>query len=125
MDVPTNPVRGKNVFLSGPMSGMPDLNRDAFARAEARVRELGARVVFNPCEWWRQGGEQPDWTSEQFMRADLHLLTASVDGVTPTFDVLVALPGHRQRAGSRAEVMAAEMSGITLVRYSDLLGVVA
>lgn len=116
-------LAGKSVYLSGPMSALPDLNRDGFARAEQRVRELGARLVFNPCEWWRQGGELPDWTHAQAIRADLNMLTMSVDGTKPAFDVIVALPGYRNSLGASLEVAVAEACGIELVRYSDLLGV--
>lgn len=32
-------VKGKSVYLSGPMTGMPDWNRDAFMAADDKVEE--------------------------------------------------------------------------------------
>lgn len=123
MERPTNPVFNKTIYLSGPMSGMPDLNREAFERAEARCYELGARFVLNPREFWGHTDRAPEW----YMRRDLHLLTnpGGGDGEGVAFDALLALPGYRMSRGAMAEVMCAELSGIEVVRYSDLLGVSA
>ena len=61
------------------------------------------------------------------MRRDLHLLTnpGGGDGEGVAFDALLALPGYRMSKGAMAEVMCAELSGIEVLRYSDLLGVTA
>ena len=117
----TNPIRGKVVYLSGPMSGIEDLNRPAFAKAESRAYELGARFVFNPCEHWVHSDRPSEW----YMRHDLHMLTCSEcgDGDGIAFDVLLALPGYMMSRGARCEAFVAMMSGIEVVRYSDLLGV--
>ena len=121
MEKPTNPLFNKHVYLSGPMTGMPDLNREAFARAEERAYELGARYVFNPREHWGHTDRAPEW----YMRHDLHALVMEKgDGLDgPAHEVLLALPGYMCSKGARCEVMVAQLCGIKVVRYSDLLGV--
>lgn len=41
-------VRGKRVFLSGPMTGIEDWNRKAFEHADGVCCILGARHVYSP-----------------------------------------------------------------------------
>lgn len=121
MDRPTNPLFDKNVYLSGPMAGMPDLNREAFAAAEELAYGLGARYVFNPREHWGHTDRAPEW----YMRHDLHALVMEKgdghDG--PVYEALVALPGSELSKGARCEALVARLCGIEVVRYSDLLGV--
>lgn len=114
----SNPVEGLNVYLCGPITGMPNHNREAFARAERRVMELGAKSVFNPIEWWGHVDRPREW----YMRGDIHMLTGSADGTNPTFGAIVALPGYMAHPGSRTEVLVANACGIEFVRYVDLLG---
>lgn len=117
----TNPIRGRVVYLSGPMSGIRDYNRPAFAKAMRRAYALGARYVFNPCEYWGHYDRSGEW----YMRHDLHVLTRCLDESGTAFDVLLALPGYMRSNGARCEVLVARACGIEVVRYSDLLGVVA
>ncbi|MFA5027645.1 MAG: DUF4406 domain-containing protein, partial [Candidatus Methylomirabilota bacterium] len=44
------------VYISGPMTGIPEYNRAAFLAAEARLRALGLEPV-NPWDF----GEVPGW----------------------------------------------------------------
>ena len=37
------------IYISGPMTGKPDLNEPLFRSTEKRLRELG-HEVFNPCD---------------------------------------------------------------------------
>ncbi|WP_067622957.1 DUF4406 domain-containing protein [Alicyclobacillus acidiphilus] len=82
------------IYLSGPMSGLPDWNRPAFMEAAGRLRNLGFEVV-NPAEVSIRGGSWAD-----FMRHDIRLMM-DVDGV-------VTLPGWRQSKGASLEVYIAE-----------------
>ena len=36
------------IYISGPMTGKPDLNEPLFRSTEERLREMG-HTVFNPC----------------------------------------------------------------------------
>lgn len=79
------------VYLSGPMSGLPESNFPAFHRAAAQLRAEGYAVVnpaeINPgaCLSWR------DW-----MRADIKALCDC--------DALVLLPGWQRSKGAHIEL---------------------
>lgn len=111
----TNPIRGIHVYLSGPMSGLPDLNRAEFAAARALCERLGAASVFNPATAWGHSDRPSSW----YMRHDLHHLTES-DGDTPRFGAIVMLDGwHASRCAS-LEYEVARMCGIRLVGIREL-----
>jgi hypothetical protein len=43
-------VDGKNIYLSGPMTGVRGMNREGFAAAEITCLEGGAEDVYNPAD---------------------------------------------------------------------------
>jgi len=59
------------VYVSGPMTGIPEYNRRAFLSAELRLRASGYEVE-NP---WRFG-ERENWTRQDYMRRDVAELAA-------------------------------------------------
>ena len=78
------------VYLSGPMTGLPDYNRPAFIR-EARIQAGHGRTVLSPAsiiglDSW----EWADW-----MREALKLQLEA--------DVVHMLPGWRKSRGARIE----------------------
>lgn len=109
-----NPVAGRLVYLSGPMRGVPDFNRPAFAEAEELCRRLGSGFVFNPCEQWREGGKLPDWPRREFMRRDFRFLTSGEVGV------VVALDGFLESVGSKHELEVAVDCGIPVTTMAVL-----
>lgn len=76
------------VYLSGPMSGLPDFNRPAFDR-EARIQAGHGRIVLNPAAI----AGHDDWTWQQWMREALKLQLEA--------DVVHLLPGWRKSRGAR------------------------
>jgi hypothetical protein len=66
----------KLVYISGPMSGLPEMNYPAFMAAEAKLQAMGYTVV-NPA---RIGADviaaNPNATWDDFMAADLIALRA-------------------------------------------------
>ncbi len=70
----------KRVYISGPISGMPDENRPAFARAEASIIAAG-NVAVNP----HSLPHDHDHTWPSYMREDINALL--------TCDEVHALPG--------------------------------
>lgn len=102
---------GKNVYLSGPMSGIEDWNAPAFRAARDAAYSMGARCVYDPTDIIGAYG-----THEEYMRADLHALTRAAD----PFDALVMLDGWERSAGATAEVAVARACGIETVNASEL-----
>ena len=110
----------KAVYLSGPMSELPDYNRAAFAQAEKELYALGAWYVFNPCEYWRADGNTlPDWSYADFMRADLHMLTSGTPGKRQ-FDLVVLLDGYASSRGARLEASVAEACNILSLTLAEI-----
>ena len=106
---------GKKVYISGPVTGKRDFNRQAFLDAEVRLREAGASHVFNPT---RYSEEWKDAPHQSAMLACLHTLTRyTTDGRrnTPYFDVIVMLPGWRHSKGAMDEYDMARACGIRMV----------
>lgn len=102
-------VKGKRVYLSGPMSGKPDWNRAAFAEAERACRIAGATHVFNPAASAPQGSDMRGraW----WMLKDVHELTRrGEDG--PFYDLVLQLPGWEVSRGARFEQACAVVCGI-------------
>lgn len=84
--------RPLRLYLSGPMTGMPDFNRPAFCAAAERLRTRGFEVV-NPAEFAPRH-ELMSWSD--WMRIGVAELSRC-DGV-------VALPGWRDSNGARIEI---------------------
>lgn len=109
----STPICGdlKNVYISGPMTGIPDLNRDAFAWAEAQVTAAGLAPV-NPhtlCD--------PSWDWNRCMRADVAALCAC--------DALLLLPGWEKSSGAQLELHIAHRLGIQVLTDADALRQIA
>lgn len=93
-------------YLSGPMSGLPDLNYPAFNEAAAELRAKGHEVI-NPAE----NPEQDSW--EAYMRLDLVQLLGC--------EVVVQLPGYWGSRGAMLEFAVASTVGIEVVDLSAFL----
>ena len=91
----------KTLYVSGPMTGLPDLNVPAFNAAAAKLRAAGFTVV-NPAEL----NPDPAATWAQCMRADIKAL-CDCDG-------LALLPGWTDSRGAKLEAHLAESLGMTL-----------
>lgn len=93
--------------IIGPMTGLPDYNRPAFAAAASRLRSLGYRV-FNPGDWT----DVPDpeaLTWDDWMLRALEALDHA--------DVAVLLPGRSASRGSRREFERAKERGLPMLDY--------
>lgn len=96
------------IYISGPMTGLPELNFPAFNAAAHRLRALGHQVV-NPAE------VNPDTTMtwEQCMRADIKALCDC--------DTIALLPGWEASRGAHLEVHVAHRLGLTVCSVESLL----
>jgi hypothetical protein len=98
----------KKVYVSGPMTGMPDHNFPAFNAAAAALRALGWEVV-NPVDVNPDTGT--DWLT--CMVNDLEAMR----GCT----AIALLPGHEKSDGASMEKIAAKRMGMKFYNIEDLL----
>lgn len=87
------------IYVSGPMSGYPDLNFAAFHQAAAQLRAAGFHVV-NPAEF----GEEAGKTWEAYMREDIKALMDC--------DAVALLPGWGRSRGAMLELNIAVQLGM-------------
>lgn len=102
----------KRIYLSGAMTGFPDLNFPAFHAAAKALRERGL-VVINPAEIKPEG--EPSWSA--CMRADLK---AMLDCCT-----VALLPGWEDSKGANIEARLAIQLGMRVVEFETLIAEVA
>lgn len=102
-DKPTDVDTEDAVYLSGPMTGLPDFNRPAFHAAAAALREQG-HVVINPAEV----DLGPDATWADYMRIHLAEIARRVTQV-------FVLPGWESSRGAQLEVHVARSLGLPVV----------
>lgn len=95
----------KRIYLSGPMTGLPDFNYPAFNAEAARLRALGYEVV-NPAE----NPPQASWAD--YMRQDIPQLL--------TCDTLALLPAWHNSKGARLEHYVAASMGIFKISAADI-----
>ena len=96
-----------NIYISGPMTGKPDLNEPLFRSTEERLRELG-HTVFNP----HNVQLQPSY--RDYLAVDLAWICENADA-------LVVLPGWTDSPGSRVEGALADAIGIPRFTMSQLM----
>jgi DNA-binding transcriptional regulator YdaS (Cro superfamily) len=96
------------VYISGPMTGKPDLNFPSFNAEAARLRNLGLRVV-NPAEI--QLPPETSWAG--FLRYDIIAMLSHCDTV-------VVLPGWNRSKGAQLEVYLARQLEMRVVKAGSL-----
>lgn len=101
------------LYLSGPMTGLPECNYPAFAAAAQHLRDKGA-IVVSPhelpaadCQGCANTGYEHAWS--EHMRVDLAALL--------TCNVIVLLPGWQQSRGAQLEKTVAEAIGLMVIDY--------
>lgn len=114
-------VRGRRVFLSGPMSAVENLNVGAFADAHAMIKEAGAWEVYNPAiEYLQQPGLEGSHRHSWYMARCVHELTR-LQYECSHYDMLVSLPGWEQSEGARLERDVALACGIEVVDLGEVV----
>ena len=84
-------MRPEIYYISGPMTGLPDYNHDAFHEAQADLESRLGVIVMNPANIKGHAS----WTWQQWMRFALSLQMRA--------DVVHMLPGWRKSRGARIE----------------------
>lgn len=102
--------KGCAIYISGPMSGLPQFKYPAFDDAAARLRRLGYRVI-NPADIGRGLGDGLPWS--QYMRPCLAAVTEC--------DALVLMPGWVDSRGAKLEHDVALAIGLQICTIDEAL----
>jgi Asp-tRNA(Asn)/Glu-tRNA(Gln) amidotransferase A subunit family amidase len=97
------------IYISGPMTGLPNHNEEAFTDAAAALRKKG-HIVFNPAEN-DDGSRDKSWAF--YMRLDVRSVSLA--------DYMVILPGWENSKGAQLEIAIAERLEIPIYHLSDFL----
>ena len=92
----------KTTYISGPMTGLPDLNFPAFHAAEKKLADMGYDVR-NPADV----GEVPGKSWEWYMRQDLRMLCDC--------DAIYMLRGWQNSRGAHLELHIAHRLGMEVL----------
>lgn len=96
----------KRIYLSGPMTGVPDENRPAFNAEAARLRALGYQVE-NPAEL-----NPPGTPRHICMKVDIQALLGC--------DTIALLPGWIDSAGATLERACAVQFGFRTIAAKNI-----
>jgi hypothetical protein len=98
----------KTVYLSGAMSGYPDLNFPLFNSLAAELRAIGYEVI-NPVDI--NSDPSAEWVS--CIKADIEHVARC--------RMIAMIPGWESSYGARIERLVAEKMGLDIVNVYDLL----
>lgn len=100
----------KRVYLSGPMTGLPEFNYPAFESAAGFLRSTMFEV-YSPHEWEQTNNDG---------RFNLPIAFADYCYyICRIADAVVVLPGWRDSPGATAEAYLARALGKPVLEYSD------
>ena len=106
-------VKGRVIYLAGPMTGKPHLNRAVFAEATGVLREMGA-VVYNPA------GTLMSELVEKGHKEASAAWRENVRFMANHCDAMVMLPGWEDSPGAALENELARTMGLTVMEYSEV-----
>ena len=98
--------RKLKVYISGPMTGLPNFNRDSFAVAEAWCREQGMSP-FNP--GWLLFEDDTAFSYDEMLEIDMNALSKC--------DMILLLPGYEKSKGAIKELERALELGLQVQHF--------
>ena len=115
-----------NVYLAGPMRGIPNFNFPAFHKAAAKLRDAGHKV-FNPAEkdekkYGKNISKSPTGSLKTAEKRGFSLraaLGADLAFICAKADAVALLPGWKNSKGARAEKATAEALGLEVWFLKD------
>lgn len=111
-------LKYREVYLSGPMTGIEDHGIPAFAAAHAKINGLMPKGVYDPGqEALRLRSIDPD-DHDSWMTRSLHELTRPD---LRRHRLLVSLPGWERSEGATIERAVAEACGIACADLDEIL----
>lgn len=96
----------KTIYISGPMSGIENLNREAFENAERLLRECGENPI-NPHNFPKQE------TYDDYLMIDLEMIAMAADAIA-------LLPGWEKSHGAKKELKTAIELGLEIILMERL-----
>ncbi|MCM8532481.1 MAG: DUF4406 domain-containing protein [Lentisphaeraceae bacterium] len=97
--------KGIKIYISGPMTGLPEFNRPLFNKVEKELKAVGFNNITNPAQPPKQESRRDN------MRQDIKALCEC--------DLLVTLPNWRQSKGATLEVQVAQEIGTGILAIED------
>lgn len=99
----------KIIYIAGPMSGLPDYNRDAFANAWAflTVRHPDAGII-NPA---KNFARNDNLSYATYLRLSIHQLLIA--------DTVFVLPGYENSTGAKLEIEIAKILGLEIIYHEQ------
>lgn len=101
------------IYLSGPMTGMPEYNYPLFREVAGELRAMGHRV-YNPAEFPHKGDPKSFPIRQAF--------AAYSNFICLEADTIVLLPGWERSKGVSAEKALAENCGIDVIEWTEFGG---
>lgn len=97
------------IYLSGPMTGLPEFNYPAFHKAAEQLRSAGHHV-YNPAEYVHHEKEFP--LRRAFAEYSAFICLRA--------DTIVLLPGWQASLGVSAELALAKNCKLDIINYEDI-----
>jgi len=99
----------KRIYIAGPMTGLPDLNRAEFRKAVDSIWEKskGTAIGFNP----HQAADMLGWTE----KTPLWEIASVLLGDLVDCDAIYMLRGWERSKGARAEYAVAVWIGLEII----------
>lgn len=99
------------IYLSGPMTGLPEYNYPLFRRVAAELRARGHRV-YNPAEFPHKGAPEEFPIRRAFAAYSSFICLEA--------DTIVLLPGWEKSRGATAERALADNCGLEAIEWAAL-----
>ena len=105
--------KSRRIYLAGPMTGLPEFNFPAFAKAAAELRAQG-HFVFSPSEndFTRYGDDFLDHPERFNLR---ETVVDDLLWISRMAQAIALLPGWENSKGVRAEKAVAEWLGLAVM----------
>lgn len=98
------------IYISGPMTGLPNYNYDEFNRVASILKRMGYKVI-NPADT----GVREGWIWRDYLTKDL------IDLLSNNVSIVVTLDGWENSKGARLEVHVAKELGMDVIPVRDFL----
>jgi nucleoside 2-deoxyribosyltransferase len=117
-------MRGKTIYIAGPMRGKPNWNYEEFNRAEGMMSKLGWEVI-NPATLDTNSRETQDLdcssvnfdpdTNSVHREVNRKIMKRDLDAICDSCDAIYMLEGWQMSQGACAEFYLACALGITIL----------